>query len=202
MLPARAGTTFLQKCDANHEFKHEKHKRGSLKLAFLMHIRNKFLGGYFFCFLLGTGYCFCKVIKSAPWSVLSGRAECAGALGGDMRGVCDLQIWDWRFWFWLSIRHAGSCLRHGRRIQLKALWGGHTAAHQFMLCIKFPIGERRHAIWNRRLHEDEITTACTAKMVPKWYWFASFPPRAASIFSQNEARCDAKKWKCHHRAMR
>ena len=45
---------------------------------------------------------------------------------------------------------------------MKALWGGHTAAHQFMLCINFPIGERKHAIRSRRLHEDEIVTACTA----------------------------------------
>ena len=48
------------------------------------------------------------------------------------------------------------------RIQLKALWGGHTAALQFMLCIQFPIGEGKHAIRSRRLHEDEIVTACTA----------------------------------------
>ena len=47
-------------------------------------------------------------------------------------------------------------------VLLKALWGGHTAAHQFMFCIKFPIGERKHATWSRRLHEDEIVTACTA----------------------------------------
>ena len=47
-------------------------------------------------------------------------------------------------------------------IQLKALWGGHTAALQFMLCIQFPIGEGKHAIRSRRLHGDEIVTACTA----------------------------------------
>ena len=47
-------------------------------------------------------------------------------------------------------------------IQLKALWGGHTAALQFMLCIQFPIGEGKHAIRSRRLPEDEIVTACTA----------------------------------------
>ena len=29
-----------------------------------------------------------------------------------------------------------------------------------------------------------------------------FPPGAASIFSQNEARCDAKIQKCHLKAMR
>ena len=94
VLPAEAGTTFLKTCDAKSELKHEKHKRCSLKLAFLMHIRNHVLSEQFYCFLLGTGYCFCKIIKSAPWSFWSGRAECAGALGGDMRGVCDLQIWD------------------------------------------------------------------------------------------------------------
>ena len=47
-------------------------------------------------------------------------------------------------------------------IQLKALWGGHTAALQFMLRIQLPIGEGKHAIRSRRLHEDEIVTACTA----------------------------------------
>ena len=31
-----------------------------------------------------------------------------------------------------------------------------------MLCIQFPIGETKHAIRSRRLHEDEIVTACTA----------------------------------------
>ena len=74
--------------------------------------------------------------------------------------ICRFEIGDSDFA--LSIRHAGSCLRHGRRIQLKALWGGHTAALQFMLCIQFPIGEGKHAIRSRRLHEDEIVTACTA----------------------------------------
>ena len=43
--PARAGATFLKKCDAKSELKHEKHKRSSLKLAFLMHIRNQSCGG-------------------------------------------------------------------------------------------------------------------------------------------------------------
>ena len=82
----------MKKCDAKSELKHEKHKRGSLKHAFLMHIRNHVLSEQFYCILLGTGYCFCKITKSAGRSVLGGRAECAGALGGDMRGVCDLQI--------------------------------------------------------------------------------------------------------------
>ena len=31
-----------------------------------------------------------------------------------------------------------------------------------MLCIQFPIGEGKHAIRSRRLHEDEIVTACSA----------------------------------------
>ena len=29
--------------------------------------------------------------------------------------------------------------------------------------MKFPIGERKHAIRSQRLHEDEIVTACTAR---------------------------------------
>ena len=45
---------------------------------------------------------------------------------------------------------------------LKALWGGHPSALQFMLCIQFLIGEGKHAIRSRRLHDDEIVTACTA----------------------------------------
>ena len=70
----------------------------------------------FFCFLLGTGYCFCKVTKSALGSFLGGRAECAGALGGDVRGVCDLQIEIGILIFALWVRHAVPCLRQGRRI--------------------------------------------------------------------------------------
>ena len=150
--PLEQEKPFFKKCDAKSELKHEKHKRSSLKLAFLIHIRNKVRPIEFFCILLGTGYCFCKITKSAGRSVLGGRAECAGALGGDMRGVCDLQIEIGILIFALSIRHAVPCLRQGRRVQLKALWGGHTAALQFMLCIQFPIGERKHAIRSRRLH--------------------------------------------------
>ena len=92
VVPARAGTTILKKCDAKSELQHEKHKRSSLKLAFLMHIRNHSWSEQFYRILLGTGYCFCKVTKSAFRALWGGRAECAGALGGDMRGVCDLQI--------------------------------------------------------------------------------------------------------------
>ena len=81
---------------------------------------------------------------------------------GDFWGACDLQIEIGILIFAVSVRHAVPCLRQGRRIQLKALWGGHTAALQFMPCIQFPIGEGKHAIRRRRLHEDEIVTACTA----------------------------------------
>ena len=79
-----------------------------------------------------------------------------------MRGDCDLQIEIRILIYLVWIRHAVPCLRQGRRIQLKALWGGRTAALQFMLCIQFPIGEGKHAIRSRRLHKDEIVTACTA----------------------------------------
>lgn len=54
MSPARAGTTFLKKCDAKSELKHEKHKRSSLKLAFLMQIRNHVLSEHFFAFGLAS----------------------------------------------------------------------------------------------------------------------------------------------------
>ena len=62
----------------------------------------------------------------------------------------------------LRFAEAGTDSAFGYFCLLKALWGGHTAALQFMLCIQFPIGEGKHAIRSRRLHEDEIVTACTA----------------------------------------
>ena len=40
---------------------------------------------------------FWKSQNPGWWSVWVGRAECAGALGGDLRGVRDLQIWDLQF---------------------------------------------------------------------------------------------------------
>ena len=95
---------------------------------------------------------------------------CFGSAGRNAQGcwgeifggfvICRFEIGESDFALW--VRHAVPCLRQGRRIQLKALWGGHTAALQFMLCIQFPIGERKHASRSRRLHEDEIVTACTA----------------------------------------
>ena len=91
-----------------------------------MHIRNHVLSEQFYCILLGTGYCFCKITKSAGRAVLGGRAECAGALGGDMRGVCDLQIEIGRIGFGLGFDtpcHAygkgGGSLRAFRRAHLK-----------------------------------------------------------------------------------
>ena len=48
VLPAEAGTTFLKKCDVKSKLQHEKLGRGSLKFAFLMHIRNKVRGDKFF----------------------------------------------------------------------------------------------------------------------------------------------------------
>ena len=59
---------------------------------------------------------------------------------------------------------ASKCARGHDKFEelLKALWGGHTAALQFMLGILLPIGERKHAIRSRRLQEDEIMTACIA----------------------------------------
>ena len=52
-------------------------------------------------------------------------------------------------------------------IILKALWGGHTAALQIMLGKELQAGERKHAVRSRRLHEDDIMTACTAKSSPE-----------------------------------
>jgi len=42
MLPAEAGTTFLKKSDTKSELEQKNYERGTLKLAFLMHIRIKF----------------------------------------------------------------------------------------------------------------------------------------------------------------
>ena len=40
---------------------------------------------------------------------------------------------------------------------MKALWGGHTAALQFMLGRQLQVGERKHALQSRRLqNEDNI----------------------------------------------
>ena len=50
---------------------------------------------------------------------------------------------------------------------LKALWGGHTAALQFMLGKPLQIGERKHAIRSQRLQEEDIAAACIAKSSPE-----------------------------------
>ena len=103
------------------------------------------------------------------------------------------------------------------RIQLKALWGGHTAALQFMLCIQFPIGERKHAIRSRRLHEDEIVTACTAGnstemvLICLYVWLPKHVLHELSLLKYrvrraflHKMRPDAmqKNWKFHVGAMR
>ena len=41
VLPMKAGSTILKKCDSKSELEHENHERGILKLAFLMHVRIK-----------------------------------------------------------------------------------------------------------------------------------------------------------------
>ena len=55
---------------------------------------------------------------------------------------------------------------------MKALWGGHTAALQFMLGIQQQIGERKHAKRNRRLyggryHEDMHTRVLFLQIVSR-----------------------------------
>ena len=87
VLPAEAGTTFLKKCDVKSELKHEKHKRGNLKLAFLMQILIKVRPAQFFFSWLGTGYCFLKITKS-KWMVDLGRpGGMRGGAGGDFERV-------------------------------------------------------------------------------------------------------------------
>ena len=71
VLPAEAGTTFLKKCDVKSELKHEKHKRGILKLAFFMQKRIRGRREQFIFSWLGTGYCFLKITKSRL--VVAGR---------------------------------------------------------------------------------------------------------------------------------
>ena len=38
---------------------------------------------------------------------------------------------------------------------MKALWGGHTAALQFMLGRQLQVGERKHAIQSRRFQDED-----------------------------------------------
>ena len=50
-----------------------------------------------------------------------------------------------------------------QELLLKALWGGHTAALQFMLGMQLQVGERKHAMRDRRFargrhHEDMHAT--------------------------------------------
>ena len=87
MLPAEARTTISKKCDAKSELKHEKHERGSLKLAFSMQIRNKFHPARLFFSWLGTGYCFLKIVKSRSMVDLRRPGGMRKAAGGDFEGV-------------------------------------------------------------------------------------------------------------------
>ena len=139
--------------------------------------------------------------------------------------ICRFEIGDSDFW--VSIRHASSCLRHGRRIQLKALWGGHTAALQFMLGRQLQMGERKHAIQSRRLQDEKIilagypraavccffqvsaaehqdgdmSTTYLASRLSLTY-LCDVNPRAVSIFEQNDDESIAKIGKCHPKCMR
>ena len=57
------------------------------------------------------------------------------------------------------------CLKHNllvfvKTILLKALWGGHTAALQFMLGMQLQVGERKHAMRDRRFARGRHHEAC------------------------------------------
>ena len=56
---------------------------------------------------------------------------------------------------------------------LKALWGGHTAALQFMLGIQLQVGERKHAMQDRRFargrHHEDIHATYLAGSVSYTY---------------------------------
>ena len=84
--------------------------------------------------------------------------------------------------------------KEGKLIQLKAFWGGHTAAHSFMLSIKFPIGERKHAIRSRRLHEDEIMAACIARSNTEMVLLCFFPTEGGAHFFSDNMRPDAMRF--------
>ena len=93
--PARAGTTVLKKCDAKSDLKHEKHKRGSFKLAFLMKIITIPAQNNIFASRTAGAIVFLRIAVSVRRSLLGGRAECAGVLGqqyfeeGMERNNCD-----------------------------------------------------------------------------------------------------------------
>ena len=75
--------TFFKKCDAKSELEHKDHERGNLKLALLMQSRITIRRWRAICISLGECRAKWKAQKSARGSFWGGRAECAGALGGD-----------------------------------------------------------------------------------------------------------------------
>ena len=60
---------------------------------------------------------------------------------------------------WFGSDTPALAIRQERRIQLKALWGGHTAPLEFMLGRQLQVGERKHAIQSRRLQDEDIILA-------------------------------------------
>ena len=66
-------------------------------------------------------------------------------------------------------------------MQLKALWGGHTAALQFMLGRQLQVGERKHI----------LQAALALNICAMWF------PSAGPIFQQNDDESTAKMRPTH-----
>ena len=116
VLPAEAGSIILKNCDSKSELEHWNHKRGVLKLAILMQIRNESWSAQLFYISLGECRAKWKSQKRGRCAFWCGRAECAGALEETFEGVRDLQMWIEGCGIWVWILHASACLRQGRRI--------------------------------------------------------------------------------------
>lgn len=120
-----------------------------------------------FGFLLGTGYFFLQNSKISWMVELEWPCEMRMCAVEDLKGACDLQIIIGDFNVCRLVWHGVPCLRQGRQIQFRVLFGGHTSALQFRLCIQLPTYEGKHAIRNKRLHEEETVTACIAHDIPE-----------------------------------
>ena len=72
-------------------------EKPSYKSHFWCKFTSRSIQHNFFAARSATANVFWKSQKPGRRSFWGGRAECAGALGGDLRGVRDLQIWDLQF---------------------------------------------------------------------------------------------------------
>ena len=84
-------------------------------------------------------------------------------------------------------------LVHSVTVLLKALWGGHTAALQFMLGIQLQVGERKHAMRHRRLQEDDIIRTCMRCILQVVFAVHTCAMWVSNVVSQQEALKKKKK---------